>query len=177
MTLITAPGDVTANSLVSLAEAEAYMAAIIPDYKADWVAADDPTKESVLIQASRLMGNLPWIGSRMSSAQILCWPRIAGVGMFGMSPSGIGWLYDHDGYPIPNLSIPWQVKNGTAEYAFRILSEDRTADAGGLVPTELKSGTTTITGLQRKPIPASVLDIVSSFLTCDPRSGGELVRS
>lgn len=173
MALTTTPGALNADSLASLAEAEAYMGMILPAYKDAWAAADDQTKESVLRQASMLLYPLPWVGHRASQGQPLCWPRIPALSNFTL----FGGLRDSDGYPIDSTTIPWQVKNATVAFAFRLLSEDRTADAGALVPTDLKSGTTSITGLKRNPIPAEVLDMVSPLLRCDPRYSAELVRS
>jgi hypothetical protein len=178
MSINVTPGDPNAVSLASLIEAEAYMATVLTAYKAAWIAASDTDKEAMLQQASRSMFNFPWKGSRSKQTQSQCWPRIPAfsrnVGFtFG---SGQG-LFDSDGYQIDSVTIPQGVKNGCIEYAFRLISADRTADAGGLVPQELKSGSTTITGLKRFPVPASVYDLVSPYLKFDPRSGGDLVRS
>lgn len=176
MTLNATPGDLSADSFVTLAEAEAYMATVY--HKDAWTALGvgtdaDAAKETALREATRLLAELPWIGVRAAQAQRLAWPRVSYVVRYTAGPA---WMRDVEGYPIPANTIPWQVKNATVAFAFRLLSEDRTADAGALVPTDLKSGTTSITGLKRNPIPAEVLDMLAPLLRCDPRSGSELVR-
>ncbi len=172
------PGDPAANSLVTEAEAAAYMGMLQAAYSAPWFAASQADQDNALMQASMLLYNLPWVGSRANQTQTMCWPRrpafTRNTGMtFG---SSVG-LMDHDGYPIDNLTIPQQVKNGCIEFAFRLISDDRTADAGALVPVNLKSGTTGISGLQRHPIPASALDLIAPFLKFDPRSNTGMVRA
>lgn len=179
MALNATPGDLSADSFVTLDEAEAYMATVF--HKDAWTALGtganaDATKETVLREATRLLTELPWIGVRFQNAQRLAWPRRCYL-LSGWTQIAGGLLCDNEGYVIPANTIPWQVKNATVAFAFRLLSEDRTADAGALVPTDLKSGTTSITGLKRNPIPAEVLDMVSPLLRCDPRYSAELVRS
>ncbi|BDU76298.1 DnaT-like ssDNA-binding protein [Mesoterricola sediminis] len=165
MTLITTPGDPTANSLASLAEAEAYMGSVI--FKDDWTAATEATKEAALRQASRLMGQWAWKGIRVTKAQAMCWPRVDGVPRYNLDNPPSILLCDEDGYYVAADEIPTCVKEACIEYAFRLLSEDREADAGALVPDDLKSGTTTITNLRRRPIPPSALDKVRFWLTTD----------
>lgn len=178
MTLNATPGDLSADSFVTLDEAEAYMATVF--HKDTWTTLGtgsdaDASKETALREATRLLAELPWVGVRLQNAQRLAWPRRCYL-LSGLTQVTGGLLCDSEGYVIPSNSIPWQVKNATVAFAFRLLSEDRTADAGALVPTDLKSGTTSITGLKRSPIPAEVLDMVSPLLRCDPRNSSVLVR-
>jgi len=144
-------------------------------FKADWVAASNADKESALRQASELMFPLPWIGVRATGAQPMPWPRRWWISD-AYAQQASGTLYDNEGYRIDNTTIPWQVRNATCEYAFRLLSEDRQADAGGLVPAELKVGNLQINNLQRRPVPPSVLEKVRQLLTTDGMSV-KLVRS
>jgi len=181
MTLNATPGDLNADSFITLEEAETYMGKVY--FKSDWTAlglpgdaTGDAAKEVALRQATQMLGLLPWIGVRATGTQQLAWPRHAGV-ISSYDQMSAGLLYDPDNYAITNTDIPWQVKNATAECALRLLADDRLADAGALVPANLKAGTTSISGLRRTPLPASVVDMVASLLKYDPRSGGELVRA
>ena len=152
MALTTTPGASDANSYVSLVEAEAYVATLT--FKGAW-GTSDPAKEAALMQASELLGQLAWKGIRSSQAQSLAWPR---------KDSDGNALEDRDGYPVAVDSIPQCVKNACAEYALRLMGEDRQKDAGALVPKSLKSGTTVLADLRRQPVPPSVLEKVAQFL-------------
>jgi hypothetical protein len=169
MTLITTPGATNANSLASLADAEDYMGMVQGQFKTDWLAASNEDREAALRQASVIMFSLPWIGVRATGAQPMAWPRRWWISD-AYTQQASGTLYDKEGYRIDNTTIPWQVRNACCEFAFRLVSDDRQADAGGLAPTELKSGTTTITNPQRRPVPPSVLEMVRNFLTTDGHS-------
>ena len=178
MTLITTAGSSSATSIASLADAESYMATIQTGYKSAWISAADTNKESALVQASRLLYSLPWIGSRANQTQTMCWPRIASRAGYGFGYGSFGWLQDADGYPIDSTTIPDQIVQACCEFAFRLLSEDRTADAGGLIRFGGSLGPIKDAyRIERRPIPASVLDMVSPLLTSDPRNGGLMVRS
>jgi hypothetical protein len=73
------PGGATANSYVTLAEAEAYFATRLG--AEPWTMADAATRESALRMATRALERLRWPGARQSTAQALSWPRtgVAGV--------------------------------------------------------------------------------------------------
>ncbi len=166
MVLVTTPGATNANSLASLLEAEDYMGMVT--FKDDWGTAGDPQKEAALRQASELMEQLPWKGVRTTETQALCWPRRGGFGLHDPQMINlVALLYDRDGYAVPADTIPRQVRHACCEFAFRLLSEDRQADAGALSPAELKVGSISLVGLTRRPIPPSVLEKVRQFLTTD----------
>lgn len=71
-------GSETANSFVTLDEAEAYFAERLD--VAAWTAADDATKERALVMATRMLERLRWHGARASAAQALGWPRAGAPG-------------------------------------------------------------------------------------------------
>ena len=179
MALNSTPGDPNATSLVSETEAETYMAMILPAYSTAWTSATQAVKDAALQQATLLMFPLPWIGRRASQNQPLCWPRVPAISFnpsYAFGYGLTGGLLDKDLYPIDQTTVPQIVKNACIEFAFRLLSEDRSADAGGLVSDNLKLSSMQFTNIQRRPIPASVLDMLSGYLLNDPRAGGMLVR-
>ncbi len=71
-------GGATANSFVTLAEAEAYFAER-PD-ASPWAAADGMTKERALLMAARMLERLRWHGARATATQALGWPRAGAPG-------------------------------------------------------------------------------------------------
>ena len=144
MAITATPGASNATSYASLAEAEAYMLTLV--HKDDWTAGTDPTKEAALQQATRLLDTLTWKGRKATAAQALAWPRTG--------------VTDRDGYEVDPATIPVALRNACAEFAFRLLGEDRAADAGGLAPASLQVGSLNVSGLRRQVFPASVLEMV-----------------
>lgn len=141
------PGDAATNSYASLAEAEAYMLTLV--HKDDWTAGTDPTKEAALQQATRLLDTLTWKGRKATAEQALAWPRTGVV--------------DREGYEVSATTIPAALRNACAEFAFRLLGEDRAADAGGLAPASLQVGSLNVSNLRRRVFPASVLELVADL--------------
>jgi len=141
------------DTYASLAEAEAYMATLT--FKDAWGSAD-PAKEAALKQAARLLDTLNWKGTRATQAQSMAWPRVDVV--------------DRDGYEVEG--IPAALKNAQAEFALRLMAEDRTADAGALAPQAMTIGSLQISDLRRSVFPPSVLELARDFLRA---SGGVLV--
>lgn len=144
MALTTTPGASDATSYASLTEAEAYMATLV--HKDAWTEATDPAKEAALQQATRLLDTLTWKGRKATAEQALAWPRTG--------------VTDRDGYEVDPAAIPAALRNACAEFAFRLLGEDRAADAGGLAPASLQVGSLNVSGLRRQVFPASVLEMV-----------------
>lgn len=107
MALITNPGDLTANSYASLAEAATYHSA---RGNATWTGSDT-LKEAALIRATQWIdgryGDL-WPGIRWKlRGQALDWPRVE--------------AYDRDGTVLDYDTIPVEVLNATCEAALREL--------------------------------------------------------
>lgn len=147
--LVTTAGAVNANSYASLADAEAY-ALTIPSV-GDWATATDVQKNAALAQATRMMDNLTWNGWRaLHLVQALQWPR-AGVA-------------DRENYYMDPATIPAKIRDACCEFALRLVADDRAADAGGLSYTKLELGTLKLEGAVRRPVPASVLEMVREFL-------------
>lgn len=135
------------DSYCTLAEAETYMGTLT--FKSAWTGTD-AAKEAVLKQAARLLDTLRWKGVRTSSTQAMQWPREG--------------VLDRDGYYVENDAYPTQIKNAQAELALRLISEDRTADSGAIVPESLTVGSLRIDKLRRTVIPPSVLELCREFL-------------
>ena len=109
-------GGSSANSFVSLAEAQTYMDARLNS--SAWSAAS-PTNQSIaLVEATRELSARRWIGEAVSSSQALAWPRA-----FARNPDaawGTGALY------FDTTVIPQRVKDATCELAFQFLNAGTT---------------------------------------------------
>ena len=136
------------DTYATLVEANAYASAL--PFPGDWATATDPAKENALKTAAIWLDTLRFKGIRTTYAQVMEWPR---VGMF-----------DRDGFVVSATAIPTLVKQAQSELALRLLSEDRAADAGALVPDDLSVGSLKITGLHHSIIPASVRVLLAPFL-------------
>jgi hypothetical protein len=108
VTIIATPGDVNANSYVTLEEATAYFAERL--YATAWTgAATDDVRRQALIMATQRLEPLPWDGYRASLNQRLQWPR-----------SG---CTDRDGYGVAFDAIPEDVRIACCEEAIGLLAK------------------------------------------------------
>lgn len=97
-----------ANSYASLAQGDAYHEGRL--HSSAWTGADNATKETALVMASRLLdGNVQWLGHRMTITQQLGWPRC-----------GVEW----EGHEIPSDTVPQPVRNATIELARLLITTD-----------------------------------------------------
>jgi hypothetical protein len=96
----------TANSYVTLADANAYFETV-PD-SATWTNKTDDQKNRALISATRWIDSLNYLGDRCDEDQALKWPRNN---------------YDVDGVELECSLIPAQIKYATYELA-RALAND-----------------------------------------------------
>ncbi|KKL57286.1 hypothetical protein LCGC14_2236940 [marine sediment metagenome] len=71
--IVATAGSATANSYITLAEAETYMEG--RSNISLWTAATDPTKNIALVESQRWLTNLGWLGLRADTVQALAWPR------------------------------------------------------------------------------------------------------
>jgi hypothetical protein len=140
--VITAtPGSATANSYLTLAEANEYCEAHIAG--AAWAAKTDDEKNRALAHATRqLDAHLRWVGWVASQTQALAWPRL------GVSDPITGAY-------ISSAVVPLAVKRACAEQARLLLaSGDRSIEsdaerdnikrlAAGSVEVEYGSGPST----------------------------------
>jgi hypothetical protein len=105
-------GLATANSYVSLSEADDYFA---PDlnFAATWDGLSDTAKEYSLAWASRILDQkTDWRGTRVDEDSGLRWPR--------------SYVYDRDDNLIDDNVVPKPVKDATCELAKYLQENDLT---------------------------------------------------
>lgn len=124
MALIIPPAA-NANSLCSVADADAYHAA---RKNAAWLALANDDKEANLIKATDYLGQVygqRWKGVRTSSLQTLDWPR-----------------YDvcANGYPVASDIVPVAVANACAEMALRAITSPSLAPDVSRLKKRVKVG-------------------------------------
>jgi hypothetical protein len=114
LVIVATAGAATANSYVTLARAEEIMEEVV--HKADWSAAADATKNSALVQATRILDALvDWDGEKSATDQSLRFPR-----------SG---LYDREGEEVDDETIPADLERATTFLANELIKQDRTEEA------------------------------------------------
>ena len=150
LSIVATAGSATANSFITLAEAETYMEG--RGNKALWTAAADADKNIALVEAMRELDVLSYQGYRSTDTQALSWPR-----QWAVDPDNpvYAW-FDTD-------EIPTRLKNAQAELAFQFIKAG-TTDVAALdsktgvkrkkvdaLETEWFSPSTTARGLSRYP--------------------------
>src|SRR5687767_10124818 len=99
-TLVATAGDATANSYITVADADTYHDAHL--YASTWTAATTANKTISLIWATRLIdAAYEFVGEIASDTQALRWPRAA--------------AFDRDGRLLANDEIPEALEQATAE--------------------------------------------------------------
>ena len=161
-------GGVSANSYITLAEANAYHESRLNS--STWDVATDDQKNRALITATRLLDeHMTWLGVWTSDEQALAWPRIG-------EPDDEGYLYDNLGRTIDSNEIPVKLKEATAEFARFLLESDRTADSTeGIASVTVGSIGVSFNQnrpAQRKVIPDAVLEMINQWGEPAYRSSG-----
>lgn len=107
-------GGASANSYVTLAEANTYMEGRLNASSWETDATDD-NKNRALVEAANELTMLNWLGERTDSTQALSWPR--------------QWAYDPDS-PIQDYYdstvVPQRVKDAQMELAFQAIKAGTT---------------------------------------------------
>ena len=150
ITIIATAGSATANSFITLVEAETYM--LGRGNKTLWDAATDAAKDITLAEATQEIDLRCFIGRRTDSTQALDWPR-----QDATNPDDpILSLFDTD-------VVPTRIKNATAELAFQFHKAGTTDLAAidakanvkrkqvDVLETEYFASSTTPSGLARFP--------------------------
>lgn len=108
-------GGASANSYVTLAEAQAYMDARLNE--STWESATTDTQNRALVEATRELQPLYWQGTRADSTQALAWPR-----WFVINPDlpWAGTVY------YASTVIPQRVKDATCELALQFVKAGTT---------------------------------------------------
>ena len=112
-------GGASANSYVTLADADAYFETV-PD-STDWVSKSTDQKNRALISATRWIDVLSFYGKRCSETQALKWPRKE---------------YEVDGIELACTLIPFGIEVATYELA-RAFANDTDAITGSTGTTGL----------------------------------------
>ena len=116
MTLDATLGGASANSYVTVAEADAYFATSFG--RTAWVSALPANKEIVLIESTRLLDLLvSWKGYVKSDTQALRWPRTYVPNIDGRY-NGVGTIESY----ISDSIVPKDIKNAVFELAYSLLS-------------------------------------------------------
>jgi hypothetical protein len=109
----TGTGSPTANSYVSVAEADDYY--VIGKFAATWTALTTAEKEAQLALASRTLDQKAvYYGSLATTNQVMRWPR--------------KYVCDVDHKAIPENIIPRQLKDVVLELAIFLINEDLTQE-------------------------------------------------
>ena len=113
--IVAERSSTTANSYVSLADAEQYFR--FRRNTRPWdMLTEDADKEVALIQATNWLEQWSYEGFRCDFEQKLSWPRHQ--------------VYDRDEFWIDSETVPQFVKDAQCECALAILEEDQFADTG-----------------------------------------------
>jgi len=156
MALDATVGGVSANSYVTLSEAEAYFKDRA--HVAVWNALAYDARANFLITASRMLDwYSTWKGDKVSYTQSMDWPRTE-------------VLYP-DGTDYPSNIIPSEVKVAVFELALSSVETDRSADQDLDGLAEIRAGSLTLKtdsslrGRKPNPIPDKVKNIISAFVS------------
>ena len=119
VTIDATAGGASANSYITLADAETYFES---RYGSDnWDSQTDAVKNALLVNATRLLDqSFDWQGDVASSTQALRWPRDD--------------AYDADGDEIDSDIVPDPIKNATCEMALYVVT-----NSGSTVDNSIKS--------------------------------------
>jgi hypothetical protein len=170
VTLVATAGDSSANSFVTVEEAETYFGARL-DVEAweDAEAAGSDRKARALMAATRILDRQRWLGCPATTTQRLRWPRVdvpkadpSGVGDGYGYRSGYGEFYDSD-------EIPQPIKDATCELAYALLAEEFT-EANGEGLKSFSADGHSFNFRNDRPggaLPAPVMELISPLLEGD----------
>lgn len=179
VTVVETVGSASANSFVSVAEADAYLEARLNS--SAWTGTEP--KKIAVIEATRELTRLMWVGSRTDTTQALSWPRTYAIDPDVPAPSLLGDIaelyFDDD-------VIPQRVKDATCELALEFLkagtSDLAAQDAKqnviqktiGPISTTYSEPYQRARGLARFP---RVLELIAPLLDPTATGGLEMVRT
>ena len=112
--IVATVGSASANSFATIAEADTYFDGVLN--AGAWIdEGDDDQKARALMEATRQLSVIPWVGARVDDTQALPWPRVNvedGDGQFAL----IDWpaYLDQD-------VIPPFIKEATYRIAIELL--------------------------------------------------------
>lgn len=124
--IVPTVGSASANSFVSVDEMTAYCDGRLNSSAWD---PDDDTKHAALVEATRELNVLPWLGARATTTQALAWPRsdVADPDLNGVN-DGLTFDILRKRLPVdydPDI-VPQRVKDATCELALQFLKAGTT---------------------------------------------------
>lgn len=125
VTIVASVGSASANSFATLAEFTSYMKGRLNSSAFDDASTDSQNR--ALVEATRYLSPLSWVGRRVTATQALSWPR--------------QWAHDPDSPTQDYFDsdvVPQRVKDGTMELAFQFLSAGTTDVAAYDASSEIK---------------------------------------
>lgn len=133
ISIVATAGSATANSFVTEAEQITYMATRLN--ASSWTtlsgATCTETEKAAMVEATRELSAMRWLGNRVDSTQVLAWPR-------AYVPNVDSPTFAFDYYS--TTTVPQRVKDATCELAFQFLKAGTTdlaaVDAGAGVIEE-----------------------------------------
>ncbi len=157
LTLIITPGASNANAYVDASYASEYMAGV-PGFADIWSAFTSQVKDAYIVEATRTIDRMAFLGCKVSAGQALEFPRVSieaedwstattAVILSGVIPADLLWDADESGNPV----IPEKVKRATCEI-IRWLHREMSSSGGfddrvpieetiaGIVTTKWESG-------------------------------------
>lgn len=169
MSLTTTPKSASADSYVSVADADTYLTTY-RRYATEWDDADTAAREAVLRWSTNLLDlHVDWFGYPTTQTQALRFPRVG--------------LVDRDGRNIDQDTIPTLLERATAELALALLQRNRTEEPAALgrgierlkvdvIEIKIKASA------RIELIPADILAMVSVFgrMADSSRANGGMVR-
>lgn len=123
ITVIATPGAVDANSYLTIAEGDTYAEERLGTLT--WTTATEQRKAAALVQATRYMDTLLYIGSKASTTQALLWPR-TGASCGDKSYS--------------STAIPTEVKQATFDLAEGLLNNPGLISGQGVAASTATTG-------------------------------------
>lgn len=143
-------GASTANSYVTVAEADAYFDSAY--CRSLWLSAEVDVKERLVISASRYLDQfIEWVGFRNDPIQSMAWPRK---------------MADIHGYLFPHNEIPRTVKEAVFELAYHMLSSGAPISFEAQVVDRVKVGPIDVeftNGAIDDGLPSFIEDLIGAF--------------
>jgi len=122
VTIVATVGGASANSFLTLAEAQTYMDSRLNE--SAWESATTDNQNRALVEATRALNVLPWKGSNVDTTQALNWPR-----QWAINPDVVFFAWSY----YATNEIPQRVKDATAELALQFIKAG-TTDVAALDP-------------------------------------------
>lgn len=150
ITIDATAGGASANSYVTLADAETYYESRL--HSDDWDDAEDSVKNEALAMATAILDSeLLWVCSPTSTTQALRWPRTR-----VLTPEGIA---------VDTDTIPKFLEDATAEFSLWLIKDDRLSEPDTQGFTQIKVGSilATINPRDRRGLIPPIVKTMVSF--------------